>query len=780
MAVQTEQVNFPYILLAEFDILKGSTIKHQYPGPCPVHPEILAEYMLPEGMHARESDWTIFFLRQSDVDAKPNEETQRLNKWLKSQNSLKERIDQFQPSCQGFTYVTDKWIPNERANAVRLSYENWIEGGQTPSPIILEVFERSSGCVIFSSAIKHSMNWCPLSEEQLFCNYTSEADSLPIGIQFTESEHFRDLNDIIREVMDPLPRPPDAPKLEEQIVVINYVRNLKDKSVKRGAKVKALAVCMRHCFVESFRPLILYCLDDYFRTEDAGKLEYLYDLLNAANFKYQEDVKPSTIIRMRNSVVSKYPAKRSNSGNPEDKCFRVEVTYSKVKMPLSIPKSLMCDEVSGTSLSNLISKFRHGIVDIYNAVFTNRRIMFLGYQIETLSVCLCCLSSSLLVTPAQPGTLQRTYPYVCLTAMNFLETPGFIAGCTNPVFGQHDEWWDLLVDIKTGEVRKSKHYQEKLLELNTEGSDKDDALFFDNIVEEIDRKISEDWVRSQVQQRTKHLVLLESGEEQFVEGADVRDWKMNQWRIETWRTSKNYKFVKRRAQDRDEQSPIGQTAHEVRKNARMLEIKTPEMNDVRNALEYLLSQLKRTEQVEYFISFVLEHNISYIAAYMYCDDENVQDLSFHLLQKFDDSVSGHKAIGKLNYFLLLQYERMRMIGNPSFPKQVSSKKKKHKRKATVPSGRKSMRKKGLPHSSSVRVADRKEWLSSALEKPKRRHKTPPPVPSNAKRAPPPPPSTAVNKKLKQMGALNPFGDINPAEIKLSRSKKRSKSRKHIS
>merc|ERR1712060_469873 len=175
--------------------------------------------------------------------------------------------------------------------------------------------------------------------------------------------------------------------------------------------------------------------------------------------------------------------------------------------------------------------------------------------------------------------------------------------------------------------------------------------------------------------------------------------------------------------------------------------------------EYLLSQLKRTEQVEYFISFVLEHNISYIAAYMYCDDENVQDLSFHLLQKFDDSVSGRKAIGKLNYFLLLQYERMRMIGNPSVPKQLSntsSKKKKHKRKATVPTGRKSTRKKGLPHSSSVRVADRKEWLSSALEKPKRRHKTPPP-------------STAVNKKLKQMGALNPFGDINPAEIKLSRS-----------
>merc|ERR1719219_2679072 len=104
--------------------------------------------------------------------------------------------------------------------------------------------------------------------------------------------------------------------------------------------------------------------------------------------------------------------------------------------------------------------------------------MFLGYQEPTLSVCQCVLSAALLVSPYQPGTLQRTYPYVCLTAMNFLETPGFIAGCTNPVFGQHEEWWDLLVDIKTGEVRKSKYYQDRLLQLDTAGSDKADELFF--------------------------------------------------------------------------------------------------------------------------------------------------------------------------------------------------------------------------------------------------------------------------------------------------------------
>lgn len=36
--------------------------------------------------------------------------------------------------------------------------------------------------------------------------------------------------------------------------------------------------------------------------------------------------------------------------------------------------------------------------------------------------------------------------------MDFLSTPGFIAGVTNPMFKSKREWWDVLCDISTGEV----------------------------------------------------------------------------------------------------------------------------------------------------------------------------------------------------------------------------------------------------------------------------------------------------------------------------------------
>ena len=43
------------------------------------------------------------------------------------------------------------------------------------------------------------------------------------------------------------------------------------------------------------------------------------------------------------------------------------------------------------------------------------------------------------------------YPYANLTDLSFLETPGYIAGVTNPVFEGNVSWWDLLVVLNLSE-----------------------------------------------------------------------------------------------------------------------------------------------------------------------------------------------------------------------------------------------------------------------------------------------------------------------------------------
>ena len=62
-ADSTEQ-HVEYILVASFDIDRGSVMEHQYPGAISGDENMLAELMLPDQAHARKEDWTIFFLHK--------------------------------------------------------------------------------------------------------------------------------------------------------------------------------------------------------------------------------------------------------------------------------------------------------------------------------------------------------------------------------------------------------------------------------------------------------------------------------------------------------------------------------------------------------------------------------------------------------------------------------------------------------------------------------------------------------------------------------------------
>ncbi len=65
-----------YVILAEFDINTGSTVRHQYPSPVPYHKEDwFAENMLPEGVHNRSLDHTYMFLNRGGSFSEISEET---------------------------------------------------------------------------------------------------------------------------------------------------------------------------------------------------------------------------------------------------------------------------------------------------------------------------------------------------------------------------------------------------------------------------------------------------------------------------------------------------------------------------------------------------------------------------------------------------------------------------------------------------------------------------------------------------------------------------------
>jgi hypothetical protein len=65
-----------YILVASFDIDRGSVMEHQYPAAISGDETMLAELMLPDQAHMRNQDWTIFFLHK-DTSAEEEEREAR-------------------------------------------------------------------------------------------------------------------------------------------------------------------------------------------------------------------------------------------------------------------------------------------------------------------------------------------------------------------------------------------------------------------------------------------------------------------------------------------------------------------------------------------------------------------------------------------------------------------------------------------------------------------------------------------------------------------------------
>ncbi|KAG8922709.1 hypothetical protein FRC01_013697 [Tulasnella sp. 417] len=143
-----------FILLAEFDIDQGSVLSHQYPYPTGVDEQLLAELMIPDGVHDHAEDWTVFFLNQTPGNT-----------------------------------ITSLFTPGE------------------------------------------------------------------------DDEEHEDKHDLLH--------------------VLNLVRTKHDKTVRRGAIVKALAICTHHPYIQIFKPILLMALENYYSEPSVECLVRLFDSINA-------------------------------------------------------------------------------------------------------------------------------------------------------------------------------------------------------------------------------------------------------------------------------------------------------------------------------------------------------------------------------------------------------------------------------------------------------------------------------------------------------------------
>ncbi|KAK7043132.1 hypothetical protein VNI00_008486 [Paramarasmius palmivorus] len=68
------------------------------------------------------------------------------------------------------------------------------------------------------------------------------------------------------------------------LCVLNLVRTKHDKTLDRGARVLALAICTRHPFIQIFKPVLLMALDDYLINPSQDCLARVFDAVNSMDF----------------------------------------------------------------------------------------------------------------------------------------------------------------------------------------------------------------------------------------------------------------------------------------------------------------------------------------------------------------------------------------------------------------------------------------------------------------------------------------------------------------
>ncbi|KAI8376380.1 docking domain of Afi1 for Arf3 in vesicle trafficking-domain-containing protein [Radiomyces spectabilis] len=401
--MSTHKQHVHYILLAEFDIDKGASLKYQYPTETGTDEHVLSELMLPDGAHLRAEDWTIFCLNQMIPDP---EQTQNTNR---------------------------------------------------------------------------------------------DAQEKPL------------------------------------LYVLNLVRTKHDATARRGARVKAMAICTRHQFLHIYKPVLLLAMEKYFENPCKEILESLYkavnsmDLSRIPNFTWHE----RQILRASNNKsmfeemfveeASEKLASPTSAGTSSSKWdgfssddeestrlrrgtyidltsgqmreilpslskdrhfYETKIEYEGIKLPIRVPLTMNAEEVGDFSLIKLITAFSrststqpgspnphhphldspgpytHPIMILLNALLTQKRIVFLGYghpsgEVANYVLAACALGSG--CGTVLRGFTERAFPYTNLTSVDdLLKCPGFIAGVTNPTYEEHTGWWDVLCNITTGKITVSK------------------------------------------------------------------------------------------------------------------------------------------------------------------------------------------------------------------------------------------------------------------------------------------------------------------------------------
>ncbi|KZV91708.1 spindle pole body interacting protein [Exidia glandulosa HHB12029] len=403
--------NVSYILLAEFDIDRGTTLSRQLPWPTGVDQQILAEQMVPEGVHEVEQDWTVFMLNQT-----PENTCQIVINDSGDEGDDGEDIDgvKQQPVLHVLNLVFRKFDSTVK--------REWVVKA-------LAICTHHPYIQIFKPVLLVALQAYFDEPSEACLNRLYEAvTAMDLALAPSLGRHERL---IVRQMdrRDLFAEKQSAARAEQSVPPVTNESVESLSSIKSGSADGTLQ-------------------DDAASgsTDSHSRVVAKAGMLGEKDHRYFH-----TSITYGVALPVKIPL----AAFPED-----VGEYSLVSLiqTFSGPNS---GAVSGPIHAQLHTNgnLTHPIIVLFNALITQKRVIFLGTragQVSEYVLAACALASG--CGTVLRGFIERAFPYGHLTLYeNVMQNvPGYIAGVTNPIFKDKD-WWDVLCDLTTGKIMVHKN-----------------------------------------------------------------------------------------------------------------------------------------------------------------------------------------------------------------------------------------------------------------------------------------------------------------------------------
>ncbi|OAJ42986.1 hypothetical protein BDEG_26371 [Batrachochytrium dendrobatidis JEL423] len=471
-----------FVLLAEFDIDKGSSLSCQYPTPTGADPATLAEWMLPEGAHLRREDCSYFILNRTKAGTTiPNESI---------------ALAQLQSSPLEQVFLCFE-------NLILVALHDFWELCFPRGELIIAL--RSGSQIVVTHPDCQETVW---NVTNATCEYWDEL-TVCFLVRFRSADDRMYFMRFVHESAQVLPAqrvfPEDLPEIptpdEPLLYVINMISMKIIAGARRSARVKAMAIASRHPWVH---PLLILALDKYFSNPSEQVITDLFYILNGVDTRSIPilTLPERKVMRMlmRNTVphhsanfdqqkifLKHYDSKdepleiRDYLTDPE-----ILINFAHHSLPIKVPVASLPSEFGDFSFTTLFTTFAsptltnqtlplkwrnelpycwhphldcgsltHPIIVLLFALLTEKRVLFLGYGKPSSEISSCVLACTAIASGGGlvPDAISRSFPCVGLASVDMLlKVPGYIAGVTNPVFEEQAAWWDILCNLNTGKI----------------------------------------------------------------------------------------------------------------------------------------------------------------------------------------------------------------------------------------------------------------------------------------------------------------------------------------